>query len=223
MKTPIWKYRWKMNNLNQAEIALNYNFNNKDLLRRALTAASASDVNNQLLEFFGDAILEFIVTEKIFSGEHSEGELTELRKRIVSDSALAPVSVKLGLDKLLIRGKNDNNNKKAIPSVYEAVVAAIYLDGGMEAARNFVLTTLNFRPDSDDGNYKGRLQELLQGAGRQLPVYSRSDVGNETNHFFSVKIELDGNAFCGEADSVKKAEQLAAKSALEYFEDKGIK
>lgn len=210
-----------MSNLEQAERALNYTFKDKNLLLRALTVASASEDNNQLLEFFGDAILEFIVSERIFDEGDSEGELTERRKALVSDLALTPISQRLGLDKLLIRGKNDLNNKKAVPSAYEAVVAAIYLDGGMDAAKNFVLTTLDFKAQSPQINYKGRLQELLQGMGKPIPEYESTDIGNEQKHRFAAKTTLFGQTFSGEADSVKQAQQLAAKSAIEYL--KGIK
>ncbi len=217
------RLRWKMSNIDEAERALNYTFKDKTLLKRALTVASASDDNNQLLEFFGDAILEFIVSERIFSEEDSEGELTERRKALVSDIALTPVSEKLGLDKLLIRGKSDVNNKKAIPSAYEAVTAAIYLDGGMDAAKNFVLSTLDFSAVPTVINYKGKLQELLQGAGKPVPEYRHTDIGNARKHRFRVTIKLNKKTFRGEADSLKGAQQLAAKSALEYIEIKGLK
>ncbi len=182
-----------MNNIAEAERALNYTFKDKNLLKRALTVASASENNNQLLEFFGDAILEFIVSER------------------------------LGLDILLIRGKKDFNNKKAVPSAYEAVTAAIYLDGGMDAAKKFVYSTLDFSAAATVINYKGRLQELMQGAGKPVPEYIRTDIGNAQKHRFSVKIKLYGKTVRGEADSVKKAEQNAAEKALQYIESKGLK
>ena len=131
--------------MTDAERAIGYTFKDKNLLKRALTLASANrDDNNQLLEFFGDAVLEFIVSERIFDEGSTEGALTERRKSLVADSALTPVSERLGLDGFLIRGKHDVNNKKAVPSAYEAIVAAIYLDGGMDEARKFVLSTLDF-------------------------------------------------------------------------------
>lgn len=200
-----------------AERALNYTFKDKALLRRALTLASASEDNNQLLEFFGDAILEFIVSERIFSGSSTEGALTERRKALVADSALTPVSERLGLDKLLIRGKNDVFNKKAIPSAYEAVVAAIYLDGGMDAAKSFVLSTLDFSASVKSDNYKGELQELLQGSGGRPPEYLAEDIGDSQNHKFTVRVNAFGKVFTGEAGSIKTAEQLAAKKALEFY------
>ena len=220
LKTPIWTAsRWTMSNIEEAERAINYTFKDKNLLKRALTVASASDENNQLLEFFGDAILEFIVSERIFSEGDSEGELTERRKTLVSDIALTPVSEKLGLDRLLIRGRKDLNNKKAIPSAYEAVTAAIYLDGGMDAAKNFVCSTLDFSCVNAVINYKGRLQETLQGMGKPIPEYENTDIGTAQKHRFAAKLTLFDRTFEGEADSVKQAQQLAAKNALEYLED----
>lgn len=204
--------------ISEVESAIGYAFNDKNLLNKALTLASASENNNQLLEFFGDAILEFIVSERIFGEGASEGALTERRKSLVSDSALTPVSKKLGLDKFLIRGKKDDGNKKAIPSAYEAVVAAIYLDGGMDAAKNFVLSTLDFTKKPRLINFKGKLQELLQSKGEPVPDYKCIDIGTPQSHRFAVTVEVFGKTFDGEADRRSEAEQLAAQSALKYYE-----
>lgn len=203
--------------LDGVERAIGYAFNDKSLLKRALTLASASDDNNQLLEFFGDAVLEFIVSEKIFAEGKTEGELTERRKALVADSALAPVSEKLGLDKYLIRGKKDVGNKKAVPSAYEAVTAAIYLDGGMEAAKSFVLSTLDFSERNAVINYKGILQELLQSEGNPCPEYIREDIGTPQSHRFKVSVKVFSRTFTGECDNAKGAEQLAAQAALGYY------
>ena len=202
----------------EVERAIGYTFKDKSLLKRALTLASASDDNNQLLEFFGDAVLEFIVSEKIFAEGGTEGELTERRKTIVADAALAPVSEKIGLDKYLIRGKMDFANKKAVPSAYEAVTAAIYLDGGMDAVKKFVLGTLDFSTKSTVVNYKGTLQELLQSLGETCPEYIREDIGTPQNHRFKVTLEVFEKIFTGEGDNVKTAEQLAAQAALNFYE-----
>lgn len=203
--------------LEKVESAIGYTFKDKKLLKRALTLASVSDDNNQLLEFFGDALLEFIVSEKIFSEGGNEGTLTERRKNLVSDNALAPVSERLGLDKLLIRGKNDINNKKAIPSAYEALVAAVYLDGGMDAAKNLVLSTIDFSDANTVINFKGELQEILQGDGEILPEYECEDIGTPQRHRFKVKLKVFSKTFYGEADRKTDAEQLAAKSAVKYY------
>lgn len=207
-------------NFDEVQKVLKYTFNDKSLLKKALTLASYDSVNNnQSFEFFGDAILEFIVSESLFSlQENDEGELTKRRANLVADSSLTPISKKLHLDEFLQRGKNDNKNKKAIPSAYEAVVAAIYLDGGMDAARQFVLSTLDFSKTLNEDNYKGRLQEVFQAKGEPIPEYLNKDVGNAQTHKFQVKLSVFGQVFIGVADSIKHAEQLAAKSALEYYE-----
>lgn len=204
--------------LDEAERSIGYVFKDKSLLRRALTLASASAENNQLLEFFGDALLEFIVSEALYASGGTEGELTTRRACLVSDSALAPVSERLGLDRLLIRGKRDDCNKKAVPSAYEAVTAAIYLDGGMQAAKDFVLGTLDFSQGDRIVNYKGKLMELFQACGEREPEYVCTDIGTRHKHRYYVALEAFGRAFYGEADKIKSAEQLAARAALEFYE-----
>lgn len=207
-------------NFAEVENNIGYKFKDKSLLQRALTLASAGENNNQTLEFFGDAILEFLVSERIYSEQSSEGELTERRKALVSDKALTPVSLKLGLDKHFIKSVGDGANKKAVPSAYEAVIAAIYLDGGIDAARRFVFSTLDFSCSSAEENYKGRLQEYLQSIGKPCPVYERRDSGTPQSPEFSVSVNLFGKTYTGVAKSVRQAEQLAAKKALSDIENK---
>lgn len=207
-------------NIAEVENDIGYIFKDKSLLQRALTLASAGEENNQTLEFFGDAILEFLVSERIYSEQSSEGELTERRKALVSDKALTPVSLKLGLDKHFIKGNGDGANKKAVPSAYEAVIAAIYLDGGIDAARKFVFSTLDFTCRFAEENYKGRLQEFLQGGGNPCPVYERRDTGTPQNPEFSVTVTLFGKTYTGVAKNIRQAEQLAAKNALCDLENK---
>ncbi len=199
-----------------AEKALGYTFKNKDLLRLALTLPSASGENNQQLEFFGDAILEFIVSELIYAEGGTEGEMTDRRKILVSDAALDKVSRKLGLDNFLIRSKSDTANKKAVPSVYEAMVAAIYLDGGMEQAKKFALSTLDFNKSKPDlENFKGKLQEMLQARGNPPPTYESEDIGTPQKHRYKTTLNLFGEIFTAEADCIKAAEQRTAQAALE--------
>lgn len=199
----------------KVEAKINYEFKDKNLLERAFTLASYNqESNNQTLEFFGDAILEFLVSERIYDQNKSEGQLTELRKALVSDAALTPVSEELGLDNFLIKSQNDSNNKKAVPSVYEALVAAIYLDGGMDEARKFVYSTLDFEKIPRNENFKGELQEFLQGRGLKPPEYRTFDEGTAQNPLFTVLVTIDGNTFKGVAGNKKFAEQNAAKEAL---------
>lgn len=203
------------------EKVLGYNFKDKSLMKRALTLASADGAdNNQVLEFFGDAILEFLVSERIYDENKSEGELTERRKQLVSDSALTPVSEKLGLPSHLIRGAGDAAAKKCVPSAYEAMLAAIYLDGGMDEARKFVARTIDFSASAKPANYKGELQEYLQGIGQPPPEYTRAETGTPSNPRFAAYVTVNGATFSGEAESVKQAEQAAAKMALGSLKNK---
>ena len=203
-------------NYSEIEKKIGYVFKDKKLLKTSLTLASADpDDNNQTMEFFGDAILEFLVSEKIYDENKTEGELTEKRKMFVSDNALTPVSKKLGLEKYFIKSSGDTILKKSIPSAYEAVLAAIYLDGGMDEARAFVYRTMDFTPVQSQINYKGKLQELLQGESEPLPEYRHSDIGTPQKPKFLASVTVKGQRFEGTADSVKQAEQLAARDALQ--------
>lgn len=205
-------------NYGEIEKRLGYVFKNKNLLKTSLTLASADpEDNNQTMEFFGDAILEFIVSEKIYDDDKSEGELTEKRKSYVSDKALTPVSKKLGLDKFFIKSSGDNVLKKSIPSAYEAVLAAIYLDGGMDAARKFVYRTMDFSPVHTQINYKGKLQEFLQARGEPLPEYVRTNTGTPQKPEFLSTVTVRGRQFEGRADKARQAEQIAARNAMAYL------
>lgn len=208
-------------NYQQIEERLGYTFKDKNFLKRALTLASADpDDNNQTMEFFGDAILEFLVSEKIFDERSSEGKLTEKRKTYVSDEALTPVAEKLGLDKYLIRSSGDTNNLKAVPSSYEAVLAAIYLDGGMSEARGFVNRTIDFNIAVIEKDYKSRLQESYQKITQTAPKYDNENVGTPQSPEFISRTVIFDKTFEGKGNNRKQAEQLAAKNALEYFSDK---
>lgn len=210
-------------NFNEIEKKTGYTFKDKRLLKRAFTLASANPTdNNQRLEFFGDAILEFLVSEHIYDEHKSEGELTELRKAYVSDSALTPISEKLGLENYFIKSTGDVVLKKSIPSAYEALIAAIYLDGGIDEARAFFLRTMDFTSVSPPVNYKGELQEIMQGECNVIPVYKNEDIGTPSKPCFRASVTVFGKIFSGEGDNKKQAEQSAAQSALEYLKSKHI-
>lgn len=201
----------------EVEKNIGYTFKDKDLLRRALTLSSADgDFNNQSMECFGDSVLSFVVTEKLYGEGLDEGDITERKKALVSDPALEPVSKRLGLDRALIRGKGDNNNKKAVPSAFEAVTAAVYLDGGMEAARAFVLSKLDFgrRGELD---YISELQEVVQSRGGKAPQYKKTECGTPRSPRYIAEVEAGGKTFSGEAQSFSSAKKKAAKSAYEYL------
>lgn len=208
-------------NYQQIEEQLGYTFKDKKLLKTALTLTSADPCdNNQTMEFFGDAILEFLVSERIYDENSSEGRLTEKRKMYVSDEALTPVAEKLGLDKFLIRGHGDTNNLKSVPSSYEAVLAAIYLDGGMDEARAFVSRTMNFNVAVVKKDYKSQLQEKYQKFTQTAPTYENENIGTPQSPEFLSRTVIFGKTFEGSGSNRKQSEQLAAKRALEHFSEK---
>ncbi|MDE6558200.1 MAG: hypothetical protein K2K39_03730 [Clostridia bacterium] len=205
-----------MTDIGGVEQSIGYTFKDKELLKKALTLSSYdNDFNNESLECLGDALLTFIVAEKYYAENLSEGEITLKKQQILSDEALRPVSVKLGLDRALIRGKGDNVNKKAVPSAYEAVTAAIYLDGGLDAAKRFALSTLTPLPDAV--NYIAEVQELLQSDGEELPEYVKISGGTPQRPRHMVEVTVRGKLFKGEGASFTEAKKSAAKQAYEYL------
>ncbi len=206
--------------IKQVQKILGYNFKNPELLVRAFTLSSADEKkNNERLEFLGDSIVGFIAADKLFSEEDSdEGALTVRRASAVSAEGLEEVSKRLNLDKYLIRGVNDDNNKKSVSSVYEAVTAAIYLDGGMKEAKKFVLATLDFERPTDDP--KSRLQVYLQKRKIPIPDYKKNTSGNtgsEKSPRFECSITLFGKTFSGVGESKARAQKDAAAKALKHI------
>lgn len=205
-------------NYQEIEERLGYVFTDKNLLKTAFTLSSADpDDNNEVLEFFGDAILGFLVSEKIYDEKSDEGDLSQIRQAFVSGEALTPVVEKLGLDKYLIKSSGDTNNQKAIPSSYEAVLAAIYLDGGMDAARTFVSHTMDFNITSVEKDYKSRLQESYQKLTKTTPIYEDENIGTPQSPEFLSRTVIFDKVFEGRGNSKKQAQQAAAKQALEHF------
>lgn len=200
----------------QVERACKYAFKDKSILIKALTLSSYDgDENNESLECLGDALLTFIVAEKYYHLGYTEGEITKKKQEYLSDNALKVVSEGLGLHNALIKDKGDTNNKKAIPSVYEALVAAIYIDGGMEAAKKFAFSTL--APAPQNFNYIGAVQELLQANGQPLPVYEQFDIGTPQKPYRKVEVSVGGKVFSAEGANGATAKRKAAKLAYEYL------
>lgn len=209
----------------EAESKIGYTFKNKQLLVQAFTHSTYANKfggeDNERLEFLGDSVLQLIVTEELYArkGKLSEGEMTAIRQRYVSGAALQAAVEKSGAEKyLLYFGKAENIGDKAVQSLFESVLAAIYLDGdgaageGYENARTFVKKQL-FRGVKE--NYKGDLQEYLQGKGRPLPVYERlSKTGADNAPVFSVRVSAENLSAQAKGASVKKAEEQAAKQLL---------
>ena len=211
--------------LADAESRIGFCFSDKSLLRLALTHSTWSNAhgggNNERLEFLGDAVLELIVSERLYRMEErgrtaSEGEMTEMRQRLVSGSALAAAARRLGLGEYLrFEGGASNVGAKTISSLFEALVAAIYLDpdGGYPAAERFVLENLEL---TGGENYKNRLQEYMQAQpGGEMPEYGEAHkTGEDHAPVWTATVRAGGLAAEGTGKSISAAEQEAAKKML---------
>lgn len=218
------------------EELIGYSYKNISLLKEALTHSSyanegkKSGRNNERLEFLGDSVLSIIVAEHLFTHykHFPEGELTKLRASLVCEKSLHKFALKINLGDYLLLGKGEENTGgRERPSIladaFEAVIASIYLDGGLEQARSFVL---KFIPDQIDmstvsvlSDYKTALQEIIQKNREEKIEYVLVDeVGPDHNKTFIVEVHLNSNVIGnGNGRSKKQAEQLAAKEALELM------
>jgi ribonuclease-3 len=221
------------------ERRLGHRFGDAALLERALTHASfaheahgTSPADNEPLEFLGDAVLGLLVAELLHrrDPEGAEGEKSRRRARLVSAASLARRAAERGLPELLRLGRGEERSggraKAALwADAYEAVLAALYLDGGLEAARRFVAQDLAPELDRDEplADGKSALQERLQAAGRPLPRYSVvAEEGPSHRRLFRVECRLDDGTVTQAADYSKKAAQLAAaRIALARLDDAG--
>jgi ribonuclease-3 len=213
---------------------IGWTFADVELLERSLAHRSwcsehADDVaSNERLEFLGDAVLGLVVTDHIFRTypDLPEGELAKVRATVVSAAALAEVAVELDLGDALLLGKGeDASGGREKPSILadatEAVIGAVYLDGGWPAASDLVLGLLGDRiaeaaagPGGQD--YKTRLQELAARELESLPTYAVVDDGPDHAKRFFATVHIDGLARGkGEGRSKKQAEQAAARVAWE--------
>jgi ribonuclease-3 len=215
------------------ESRLGWTFRERSVLRQALShrswcAEHPEDASNERLEFLGDAVLGIVVTDHIYRNypQHQEGELAKVRASVVNAEVLAEVAADVGLGPCLLLGKGeDGSGGREKPSILadamEAVIAAVYLDGGMDAAWEVVLRLFAERiteaatgPGGDD--YKTRLQELAAQRFDRLPRYQVRDEGPDHAKRFFATVLLDGDAYGnGEGGSKKQAEQAAARAAWE--------
>lgn len=213
----------------EAEKILGYRFNNPELISVALTHASVADnrlLSNERMEFLGDAVLGMVVCEHLFDTyqDDLEGEMTKIKSAVVSRRVCAQISSEIGLTKLLLLGKGMNTSNLPMSlsaAVYEAIVAAIYLDGGLEPTREFILKYLG-RHISDNAesthqqNFKSVLQHYAQKHLTELPSYRLLDEkGPDHSKCFEVCVELGAHRY-GSAwgQNKKQAEQRAALNAL---------
>ncbi len=211
---------------------IGYQFNNPDLLRQALTHPSAGAQDNQRLEFLGDAVLQYIMSDLLYAShpKDREGKLTHLRALLVCEAALSQVARGLKVGQALIMDKGEElTGGRDKPSVLcdamEAILAAIYLDGGLDAARQVVCRHWPrpedvHRPMQDS---KGALQEHLQKDGGEAPVYTLvGQDGPPHDRTFECAVSRYGVELArGKGRSKKQAEQAAALTALKKLTGEG--
>ena len=211
---------------------INYQFNNEDLLLTALTHSSYANENKtqsyERLEFLGDSILSYVVSDYIYKNftELPEGGLSKLRSAIVCEKSLEQVANKLEFGKYLRLSKGEDmtggrTRPSILADVFESVLAAIYLDGGMDPAKKFVFDFLGENIDNARKgktifeDYKTKLQELVQQKDKHATYMGVSEKGPEHNKVFVVAVHIDGKFLAdGKGRSKKEAEQNAAKNAL---------
>ena len=205
--------------------ALGYTFRDEALLRRALTHPSAGRNDNQRLEFLGDAVLQYLMSDTLYRAHPTEreGALTHRRQLMVCEAALSSIAKKLGLGEALDMDRGEEltggrNKPSVLCDTMEAVLAAVYLDGGMEAARGVVERCW---PGEDEverplQDAKGALQEALQKDGGDSPTYEiTGQSGPPHAPVFRAAVFWQGRLLAeGEGKTKKAAEQAAALKAL---------
>ena len=207
---------------------IQYTFKDKSLLNLALTHSSYANESkshiayNERLEFLGDAVLQLVTSEKLYkeNPHMPEGKMSKTRAALVCEDALANYSHKIDLGSFMFLGKGEENTGgRERPSIladaFEALIGAIFLDGGIAPAKKFILRFLN---DSDLHlqDYKTLLQEIIQqNPGERLSYIVVKEEGPDHDKSFTVEVHLNSNPIgSGEGKSKKAAEQQAAKEAL---------
>lgn len=216
------------------EASLGYTFKQKSLLFLAFTHRSFTNENrtiqdhNERLEFLGDSVLGLLVSDYLYITLSStpEGELSYLRSRLVEAKSCVSYFQKLNLEKYILLGKGEQVNSgrgrdTVLADLFEAIIGALYLDGGLEAAKNFFFK--NFSPEikaileTPIQNWKALLQDLCQKKYQHTPVYEvLEEAGPDHSKIFKVSVLVNQRqAGLGEGASKKEAQQAAAKDALQ--------
>jgi len=221
--------------VNPLEHRIGHKFRNSLLLAEAMTHPSLGHetqrhhFDNQRLEFLGDAVLQLIITEHLYTlfPREAEGKLTKLRSRLVSREALRAHAAKLDLGQFLMMGRGEEasggrERTSTLADALEALLGAIYLDTNLETARRFVITLAaddlaQLEVEPIDINPKGHLQEVLQAISPRSPAYELiSESGPEHEKTFVVRVLWEGMALGeGSGRSKKQAETAAALQAMQ--------
>jgi len=217
---------------------IHHRFDQVKLLETALTHSSFANeqevnADNERLEFLGDAVLELCISEEGFKRFPSapEGQLTRIRSQLVKEQSLATIARDLKLDQYIQLGKGEElqggrDRDALLADAFEAILGAVFLDGGFEAAKKTILTIFEkwwpeqaILPETKD--YKSRLQEVSQERFKERPVYILVGTsGPEHEKLFDVDVTLPkGERFRSSGTSVKRAEQEVAKKALDFLSE----
>ncbi len=214
---------------------IGYKFKDENCLLTALTHSSYANehrntYNNERLEFLGDAVLSIIVSQHLFSNfkGKKEGDLTKLRASLVCEETLAVFAREIDLGSYMRFGRGEKNSgggdrPSILADAFEALIAAIFLDGGMEEARRFVLgfvtEELNKTHSKNKADYKTTLQEIVQQSGEEKLEYILvGESGPDHNKRFTTEVYINSNKVGrGSGRSKKEAEQQAAREALKLL------
>lgn len=218
----------------QVEALLGYHFSDQFLLYQSLKHRSYSqvmegsiDFSNERLEFLGDSVLNLIVADALYTmyPTHSEGDLTKVKSVLVSKSIAAKAGKDVGIDVHILLSESEKSTGgrsrvSIISDAYEAVIGAIFLDGGLQPAREFIRKTLLVNISNilggNEANYKSLLLEHAQAEKRGHPIYrTLAEDGPDHDKIFTVEVLLQGKQFgVGKGKSKKEAQQMAAKEGL---------
>lgn len=211
-------------------------FDNQNLLKQALTHRSAvnegkGNSHNERLEFLGDAVLELVVSEFVYLKypEYQEGKLTQSRTALVRTETLAKLANELNVPKSIFISKGEKKeggeyNTSLLADTVEAVIGAIFMDKGFDAAKEFIYSTLLVNADKKIKiaiklDSKSKFQEIVQAQGFNSPTYKIVDIsGPDHQRIFTAEVVVNGKPMAsGKGASKQEAEQKAAKSALEMI------
>ena len=219
--------------ITEFESVIGYEFKDKELLKIALTHSSYANenkmpLNNERLEFLGDSVLGFVTAEYLFSQfkGRPEGELTKLRAAVVCEKSLFRFAEKISLGEHIFMGKGEEhsggrNRPSIVSDAFEAVIAAMYIDGGIDAVRPYILGFIKdaVKCEASFKDNKSLLQEEIQkNKGNTLVYEEISESGPDHEKIFTFVVKLNGKVIGqGEGKSKKEAEQAAAGDALVKF------
>ena len=215
--------------LDKLQQLLNHKFSDPDLVRLALTHRSANKLNNERLEFLGDSLLGYIVAEILFEifPQANEGELSRLRAMLVNKTTLAEIAREIDLKNFIQLGSGEkksggDNRDSILADAIEALIAAIYLDGGINSCKSLIEDWIADRIATESvveqqKDAKTKLQEMMQAQGLSLPFYSVLEISGEAheqNFLVECRVDVIAESQKGTGSSKRNAEQEAANGML---------